>query len=82
MIAIKIPYPPPQNVSEWAGAHGLRTLDHSIDFPERGLSYVVGGCSPADWPRCEVRLREAVSQHEPGTEPERLNITLNDPAEA
>ena len=82
MIAIKIPYPPPQNVSEWVGTHGLRALDRAIDFPERGLSYIVGECSAADWERCEVRVREAVSLHTPGTEPDRLNITLNDSASA
>lgn len=79
MLAIKIPYPPPQNVAEWVGTHGLRSLDRAIDFPDRGLSYIVGGCSPEDWERCEHRVREAVGLHEPGTEPERLNITLSDP---
>jgi hypothetical protein len=80
MIAIKIPYPPPQNMSEWVGTHGLQSLDRAIDFPERGLSYVVGECSAEDWQRCEVYVREAVDRHAPGTEPERLNIALNDPA--
>jgi hypothetical protein len=80
MIAIKIPYPPPQNISEWVGEHGLRSLDRAIDFPDRGVSYIVGECSAADWERCVLRVQEEVSLHLPGAEPERLNITWNDPA--
>ncbi len=78
MLAIKMPYPPPENISQFAALHGLRSLDRAIDFPERGVSYIVGGCKEADWEQCESQVREAVSLHSPGTEPERLEIALND----
>lgn len=78
MIAIKIPYPPPKNISEWVGAHGLSALQRAVDFPDREVSYIVGECSDADWDRCAERVRQAVEMHQRGMEPERLNFTLND----
>jgi hypothetical protein len=76
MFAVKVPYPLPQNVSEWVGAHGLRSLERAIDFPERNLSYVIASCSDADWERCVLEVRKAVSLHSEGTEPDRLEISL------
>lgn len=79
MLAIKIPYPPPKNVAEWVGSHGLSALQRAVDFPEREVSYIVSECNEADWEQCAERVRKAVALHPHGMEPERLNITLNDP---
>jgi hypothetical protein len=78
MRAIKIPYPPPKNISQWVEFHGLRSLERAIDFPERRLSYIVAGCKEADWELCVLRVQRAVSLHSRGMEPDRLEITLSD----
>jgi hypothetical protein len=79
MLAIKIPYPPPKTVSQWVKFHGLRSLEKAVDFPERHLSYVIAGCKEADWERCALEVRTAVSLHSRGTEPSRLEIRFRDP---
>jgi len=75
MFVLRIPYPPPTNE-----VHKLTSLDApTIDFPERGVSYMVVGCKPADWERCEIEVQQAVRLHAPGTEPQRLEIRLPAP---
>ena len=77
MFAVKVPYPLPQNLSEWVGVHGLRSLERAIDFPERNLSYIIAGCQESDWDRCVLEVRKAVSLHSEGAEPDRLEIRLS-----
>jgi hypothetical protein len=72
IFVVRIPYPPPTTEG-----HKLRSLDaRTVDFPERGVSYMVVSCKNADWGRCALEVRQAVNLHSRGTEPERLEIRL------
>ena len=76
MRALKIAYPVPKTVSEFAQLRGLRGLEKRVDFPERRLSYVIYDLQEQDWERCALEVRKAVFLHAPGTEPSRLEIRL------
>ncbi len=78
IFAIKIPYPPPKMLSEFVEVHGLRSLERTIDFSGRRLSYVGANCKEEDWERCALEVRQSVSLHSLGTEPDRLEIRLTD----
>jgi hypothetical protein len=79
MRARKIPYPPPKALSEWVKLHGLRSLEKTVDFPDRHLSYIIAEWKEVDWERCTLEVRKAIGLHALGTEPDRLEIRFTDP---
>lgn len=79
MLAIKIPYPPPETLLRWVEFNDLHSLEKTIDFPDRRLSYLVAGCKEADWQQYTLEVRKAVNLLSPGTEPSRLEIRLSEP---
>jgi hypothetical protein len=69
MLAIRIPYPARSNLS-------LAVQRVTVDFPERHFSYAICGCREGEFERYALEVLKAIDSHPPGTEPERLEITL------
>ena len=73
--AFRIPYPPPATLPIDEKLPALALLGNVIDFPDRGVSYILF-CDPAHIEQCVQEVLKTIAAHDQGTEPARLEIRL------